>query len=233
MPEPSLPPALDRVRAELVSAAARQQHGINAVRRRRHLTTRPLLLAAAGLLVAGTATAAVVVTTSTSGLDSNSRPDTPAVSNISGVVGALQRAGGGVARAPLSGGTIKGLTVTRDGIHADIATNGNDICFADRTGEAPTGAAACAPLPIPADQVPFAIGHDDARTWFVAIVPDGTTNVTATGTDGQRDIAPITNNVAIAILPGASGDIQQLSWTTPDGKTVTQQPGKASVLTDG
>ena len=96
-----------------------------------------------------------------------------------------------------------------------------------------TGSAACAPLPIPADRVPFEIGHDDTRTWVVAIVPDGTTNVTATGTDGQRDVAQITNNVAIAILRGGGGAIQQLSWTTPDGKTVTQQPGKAAHVSDG
>ena len=29
--------------------------------------------------------------------------------------------------------------------------------------------------------------NDDTRTWVVAIVPDGTTNVTATGTDGEHD----------------------------------------------
>jgi len=232
MPDTSLPPALDRVRAELVSAAAREKHGKPAGRRRRRLTARPLLLAVAALLVAGTATAAVVVTSTTSGLDRNARSDTPAASNISGVMNRLQRAGGGVARAPLSSATIKGLTVTRDGVHVDIATNGTDICFAHRTGQAPTGAASCAPLPIPTEAVPFGIGNDDTRTWVVAIVPDGTTNVTATGTDGQRDTAQITNNVAIAILPDGGG-IQQLSWTTPDGKNVTQHPGKDPQFSDG
>ena len=176
------------------------------------------------------ATATAVITTTTSGLNSNARPDTPAVSNISGVTGRVQHAD------PLSGGTIKGLTVSRDGVHADIATNGSNVCSASRTGETPTGSAACGPLPIPADAIPFTIGNDDTRTWVVAIVPDGTTNVTATGTDGQRDIAQITDNVAIAIVPGGDGTIQQLSWRTPDGKTVTQQPGKpgeAPQVTDG
>jgi hypothetical protein len=229
MPDTPLPPALDRDRAELLSAATRARHDGRAVRRRRRLSPRPLLLVAAGLLVAGTATAAIVVSTTTRKLDTNSRPDTPAVSNISGVVGA----GGRVARTPLSGGTIKGLTVTRDGIHADVATNGINVCFADRAGETPTGSAGCGPLPIPTDAVPYQIGHDDTRTWVVAIVPDGTTDVTATGADGRRDIAQIANNVAIAILPGGSGGVPPVTGTTPHGQIVTEQPGKAPRVSDG
>src|SRR3954470_24006393 len=120
MPDTPLPPALDRVRAELVSAATRVQHEGRTARRRRRLTARPLVLVAAGLLLAGTATATIVVTTTTSDLDTNSPPDTPAVSNLSGVWGRSQPPGGGVPPTPLSGATIRGRTVTRDGIHTDV-----------------------------------------------------------------------------------------------------------------
>ena len=231
-----LPELLEELRAQLVDAARREQQAGRGTRLRRSVrgrwpfgprAGRPLLLVVLGLVTAGTATAAIVAVSTTSDLDRRATTGAPAVAALDRVLGDLRSTAAAVGRSPLTGrhGTVRGLTVTRDGIHVDVSRDDHDLCLAYRTTQEPTGESACAPRPVPPDRPPFLIGQDDTRTWITAIVPDGTTDLVATGTDGTTDTATIQHNVAIAILPTRT-DVRDLTWTTADGRTITQRPGE-------
>ncbi|MGE4427682.1 MAG: hypothetical protein AB7G37_14625 [Solirubrobacteraceae bacterium] len=230
----ALPELLDELRAQLVDAARREQEAERSRGRRAGKPRwpfgrrggRPLLLVTIGLVTAGTATAAIVAVTSTSDLDRHATSTAPAVAAIDRVLDGLRSTAAAVGRSPLTGrhGTVRGLTVSRDGIHVDVSLDDRDLCLAYRTTDQPTGESACAPRPVPADRPPFLVGQDRERTWVTAIVPDGTTDIIATGTDGTRDTATVQRNVAIAVLPSPT-DVRDLTWTTADGSTVVQRPG--------
>lgn len=226
---PALPESLDLLRLQLVAAAERQQALPRRYRPAMPVIRMPRSAVAAGLTLAlaGSATAAVVAVTSTTGFDSAATPDAPAVAALDGVLGGLRATAGAVGRSPLTGehGTVRGLTVSSAGISVDVSADDRDICLASRTTDAPTGESGCSPLPVPATAPPFQIGRDGTRTWLVSIVPDGTTGIAISGTDGSRATAVVQDNVAIAVLPRPV-DVAALTFRTADGRTVTQRPGE-------
>lgn len=229
-----LPDALEQLRSQLTAAAAREQTKSRRWMRRPLWPTRTLsrigVLVSVAIVVAGTATAAVVATRGTTDLDGAATPRAPAVANLDGVLAALRSTASAVNRSPLTGehGTVRGLTVSHAGITVDVSADDQDICFAHRTSDRPTGESACSSLPVSTTGPPFQIGRNDGRTWLTAIVPDGTTDFAITGHDGSTADATVINNVAVAVLPRVV-EIESLAWRTADGEVVTQKPGEAPV----
>jgi hypothetical protein len=146
-------------------------------------------------------------------------------------------------------GPIRGTTVTRDGVSVDIALNDTRICLgtAGPRTQSPTpdaataradteralpplvnvpratdpAALACFPRSAANDALPSISGRDAHRIWLTTVVPDGIRDLTLTANDGQTATPTVTDNIAIATIPGAER-LETLTWTKADGSKATQ-----------
>ncbi|MEV4419132.1 hypothetical protein AB0L40_04045 [Patulibacter sp. NPDC049589] len=250
-------------------AVRRAQHHAPAERatssRRRRPAARTLALLVAGLAVAGTATAAVTSSGPFSGLDGSATSDAPAARTLGVLLHALDDlasqsgapAGATAPERALAGsGTVRGTTVTRDGISVDIALDDTRICLGTagpRTPSARGGARADTERSLPPlTEVPRATdppavacfsrsasdvslpsisGRDAGRVWLTAVVPDDVRDLSVTADGGRTATPSVQDNVAIASIPGADR-LETLSWTAPTGRRVSQDlsvtPGSAT-----
>ncbi|MGE4427680.1 MAG: hypothetical protein AB7G37_14615 [Solirubrobacteraceae bacterium] len=124
------------------------------------------------------------------------------------------------------GATLRGVTAHAGTSAIELVTDEGIVCAAPRVA-GQQGAAACAPLPLGTDAVPFQIGTDDAQAWVAAVVPDGVARVTATGDTGRAVTAEVQGNVAIPVVSGAR-EIERVSWETADGRRFEQVLGQAA-----
>jgi hypothetical protein len=244
-----------------VRSAQRDSAALRTTSRLARPAARPVALAIAVLAVAGTATAAVTESGPFSTLETSATTDGPAARNL----GVLLKALDGLPQVPgpprdsgaapsgdptvAEGGTVRGTTVTRDGVSVDVALDDTRICLAPAgprtpprrrsTADAeralpPIDEAArttdrvyrCVPRADAHRTLPAISGTADGRPWVAVVVPDDVSGLTVAS--GGRTAAPtVIDNVAIAVLPGedAAG---MLSWLAPNGTRLSQSLSGAS-----
>lgn len=144
---------------------------------------------------------------------------------------------------------VRGTTVMHDGISIDVALNDTQVCLAAAGPRIPVEASdagaersdteralppltdvprgtdppaiACFPRSAAKDTLPSISGRHAGSVWIATVVPDGTEGLTVTADGGRTARPTVEDNVAVAAIPGA-GRLDTLSWTAPDGTTVTQ-----------
>ena len=123
---------------------------------------------------------------------------------------------------------VRGVTVRSGTSSVDLITDGAIVCSGPDVG-GQQGAAACSPLPLVPDAIPFQTGDGAGGAWVSAVAPDGVVAVSATGDDGGTATAKVARNVAVVAVAGAR-EIRSVSWVTATGERYEQtlgQPARA------
>lgn len=106
----------------------------------------------------------------------------------------------------------------------DAAVNDERLGFAPRTDLTPQRQMACFSLTVKNTDLPMISGHDARRAWLVTVVPDDISNVQVTANDGRTDSPPVSDDLAIAVVPVADR-ITRISWTASDGNRTVLDVG--------